>query len=73
MTTTESTLSIDNQNEMMDQSEHDAGIHCRQTNDIERMQYRLIKEHSAPEVGIEEFDGSLLNFNYFRSMFCETG
>ena len=33
---------------------------------------RLIKEHSAPDVGIEGLDGNPLNFNYFRSMFRET-
>ena len=33
---------------------------------------RLIKEQSAPDVGIEEFDGNPLNLNYFRSMFHET-
>ena len=36
------------------------------------MLYRLIKEQSAPDVGIEEFDVNPLNFNYFWSMFHET-
>ena len=33
---------------------------------------RLVKEQSAPDVGIEELDSNSLKFNYFRSMFRET-
>ena len=36
------------------------------------MLYRLIKEQSAPDVGIEEFDGNPLNLNCFRAMFHDT-
>ena len=72
MTTTQSALNIGNQNEMINQSYHDAGIPPSCTDGIERMLCRLIKEQSAPDVGIEEFDGNPLNFSYFRSMFRET-
>ena len=57
---------------MINQSYHDAGIPPSCTDGIERMLCRLIKEQSAPDVGIEEFDGNPLNFSYFRSMFRET-
>ena len=67
--TTESALNIRNQNEMINQSYHDAGIPPICTNGIERTLCKLIKEQSAPDAGIEEFDGNPLNFNYFRSMF----
>ena len=33
---------------------------------------QTIKQQSAPDAGIEEFDGNPLNFNYFKSMFHET-
>ena len=70
--TTQSALNIGNQNEMINQSYHDAGIPPICTDGIERMLCKLIKEQSAPDAGIEEFDGNPLNFNYFRSMFRET-
>ena len=70
--TTQSALNIGNQNEMINQSYHDAGIPPICTDGIERMLCKLIKEQSAPDSGIEEFDGNPLNFNYFRSMFQET-
>ena len=72
MTTTQSALNIGNQNEMINQSYHDAGIPPSCTDGIERMLCKLIKEQSAPDAGIGEFDGNPLNFNYFRSMFRET-
>ena len=43
-----------------------------ETDGIKRMLCRLVKEQSATDVGIEEFDGNPLNFNYFRSFFRET-
>ena len=70
--TTQSALNIVSQNEMINQSYHDAGIPPSCTDGIERMLYKLIKEQSAPDTGIEEFDANPLNFYYFRSMFRET-
>ena len=72
MTTTQSALNINNQNEMINQSYRDAGIPPSCTDVIGKMSCRLIKQLSPADVGIEEFDGNPLNFNYFRSMFCET-
>ena len=72
MTTTLSALNTVNQNELINQSYHDAGIPPSCTDNIERMLCSLIKEQSAPDVGIEEFDGNPLNLNYFRSMSRET-
>ena len=48
MATTQSALNIVNQNEMINQSYHDAGIPPSCTDGIERMLCRLIKEQSAP-------------------------
>ena len=72
MSTIQSLLNIDKQNETINQSYHCTGIHPRHTDAIGRVWCRLIKEGSAPDVGIEEFDGDPLNFNYFRYMFRET-
>ena len=71
MTTTQSALNIGNQNELNNQSDHNAGTAPRCT-DVERMLCRLVKELPAPDVGIEEVDVNLLNFHYFRSMFRGT-
>ena len=57
---------------MINQSYHGTGTPPRHTDGIERVLCRLIKEKSAPDVGVEEFDGNPLNFNCFRSMFRET-
>ena len=72
MTATHSALNIGNQNEMINQSYYDAGIPPSCTDGIETMLCRIIKEQSAPDVRMEEFDGNPLNFNYFRSIFRET-
>ena len=72
MTTTQSALNIGNQNEMINQSYHDAGIAPTCTDGIERILCRLIKKQSVFDVAIEGFDGNPLNFSYFRSMFRET-
>ena len=58
MTTILSALNIGNQNEMINQSYHDAGIPPSCTDGIERMLRKLIKEQSAPDAGIEEFNGN---------------
>ena len=53
MTTTQSALKIDNQNEMINQNCHGTAIPPRHTDGNERMLCRLIKEQPAPDVGIE--------------------
>ena len=49
-------MHIGNQNEMIDQSCDDAEIPPRCRDGIERMLWRLIKEQSAPDTEIKEFD-----------------
>ena len=58
MTTRQSALDIGNQNEMINQCYHDAGIPPSCIDGIKRMLCRLIKEQPAPDAGIEEFDGN---------------
>ena len=72
LTTTQSALNIDNQNEMIDRSYHDTGIPPRCTDGIRLMLCRLIEEQSPPDVETEEFDGNTLNFNCFKSTFHKT-
>ena len=69
MTRTQSVLNIGNQNEMINQSYPNSGIPPSCTDAIEGMLCRLIKEQSAPDVGIEEFGGNSLNFNYFSETY----
>ena len=40
-------------------------------NEMGKMLYQLVKQHSAPTVDIEEFDVNSLHYAYFRSMFQE--
>ena len=63
MATTQSALKLDNQNEMVNKSYHDARIPSRCTDGIQRMLCRLIKGQSAPDIGIEDFNGNSLNFS----------
>ena len=55
---------IANQNEVTDRITKPC-----EDNEIGTMLYQLVKEQSAPSVGIEVFDGNPLNQTYFRSMF----
>ena len=38
-------------------------------NEMEKMLCQLVKQQSAPTVGIEKFDGNPLQYSYFRSIF----
>ena len=38
---------------------------------MRKMLCQIVKQHSAPTVNIEEFDGNPLQYSYFRSMFQE--
>ena len=38
-------------------------------NEMGKMLCQLVKQQSAPTVGIEKFDGNPLQYSYFRSIF----